>query len=542
MPENVLIDFFDGKRCAQWTLETQEKSTKIEKISKFQNPEKRFKKCPNLLEVIFSIFSCPVHPVGSKLGKIRKKKRKQFENSKVSKKVPKSVQTCFEAISLKFFVHCTLEGREVEKFQKNGKTSEFSNWPKTFSNVSILVLRGFFSNFYLPVHPGDQKFEQKLKKIEFLKVSKNVLKSFQTSSEHVLRYFSGKNFCPVHPGWSKLAKNTKKWKNFETFKILQKRSQKHCLIMCCMIISTEKNSAQCTLETRKSSTEIEKNSNFQKCPKTFPRLSKHVLMWFFRDFLFSAPWRVEKSKNFKKMEKKLNFQNPEKRFQKCPNLFWGDFFRIFLDQCTLEIKNSKKESKKFEFLKVSKNVLKSFQTNFELVLRYFSEKKFAQCTLEGRSMEKHQKNGKTFIFFSKCPKTFPEKVKHILNMLRGSFFGKKIWPVHPRWSKLGKIRKKNRKKLKFQKCPKTFLKVSKQVPNLFWGIFREKIFAQCTLEGRKLEKFKKNGKTFIFLQKAQISSQKGSNAFWTCFEVVFSVNSKKKSTKNWNFKSVQKRS
>ena len=143
------------------------------------------------------------------------KNRKQFESSKVSKKVPKSVQTCFEVISLKLFVHCILEGREVEKFQKNGKTSEFSNWPKTFSNVSILVLRGFFSNFYSPVHPGDQKFEQKLKKIEFLKVSKNVLKSFQTSSELVLRYFSGKNFCPVHAGGSKLGKISKKWKNFQ---------------------------------------------------------------------------------------------------------------------------------------------------------------------------------------------------------------------------------------------------------------------------------------------------------------------------------------
>ena len=213
-----------------------------------------------------------------------KKNRKQFEISKVSKKVPKSVQTCFEVISLKFFVHCTLEGREVEKFQKNGKTSEFSNWPKTFSNVSILVLRGFFSNFYLPVHTGDQKFEQKLKKIEVLKVSKNVLKSFQTSSELVLRSFSGKNFCPVHPVWSKLAKNTKKWKNFETFKILQKRSQKHCLIMCCMIISTE---------------------------KTLP----------------SAPWTLEKVPQ--KSKRIQFFKNVQKRFQDCPNMFWCDFFEIF---------------------------------------------------------------------------------------------------------------------------------------------------------------------------------------------------------------------
>ena len=106
---------------------------------------------------------------------------------------------------------------------------------------------------------------------------------------------------------------------------------------------------------------------------------------------------------------------------------------------------------------MSKNVLKSFQTSFELVLRYFSEKNFAQCTLEGRNMEKHQKNGKTFIYFSKCPKMFAEKLKQVLIMLRGSFSGKKIWPVHPRWSKLGKFRKKNRKKFEISK-------VSKNVP------------------------------------------------------------------------------
>ena len=172
-----------------------------------------------------------------------------------------------------FFVHCTLEGREVEKFQKNGMTSDISNWPKTFSNVSILVLRGFFSNFYLPVHPGDQKFEQKLKKIEFLKVSKNVLKSFQTSSELVLRYFSGKNFCPVHAGGSKLGKISKKWKNFHFS---------------------------------------------SKSPNKFPKRFKRVLNMLRGSFLVkkltSAPWRVETWKNSKKKSTKIwNFKSVQKR-------------------------------------------------------------------------------------------------------------------------------------------------------------------------------------------------------------------------------------
>ena len=107
--------------------------------------------------------------------------------------------------------------------------------------------------------------------------------------------------------------------------------QKHCLSMFCLIISTENFSAQCTLETEKSSTETEKNSNFQNCSKTFPRLAKHVLVWFFQNFLSSAPWRVEKSKNFKEMQKLPKIQDTQTRFQKYPNKFWT-CFEVFLEK------------------------------------------------------------------------------------------------------------------------------------------------------------------------------------------------------------------
>ena len=198
--------------------------------------------------------------------------------------------------------------------------------------------------------------------------------------------------------------------------------------MFCLIFSTEKLSAQCTLETQKSSIEMEKNSNFQKCPKTFPRLSKHVLMCFFRDFLASAPWGVETSKNFKEMQKLLKIQDTQTRFQKCPNKFW---------------------------------------TCFEV----FSRTKSAQCTLEGRNLEELKKNWKTLFFYSKWPKSFPKVFKHIFNMLRGSFFGEKNWPVHPGGSKLGTIRKKIENNLKFQKCPKSLLRVSKHVLRWFYRNF-----------------------------------------------------------------------
>ena len=476
-------------------VETRKKYKKVEKLRNFQNSPKTF---PNTLfdHVLHDYFDgkklWPVHPRDSK--KFHRN-RKEFKFSKLSKNVSKIVQTCFDVIFSRFFGQCTLEGRDVEKFQRNAKTSQNSRYPNTFPKVFKQVLDlfwGFFSKKTAQCTLKGRNLEQ------FGKKSKTIwnFKSVQKRSLECPNMFWGdfiEIFCSVHPGGSrsrKISKNGKKIK-------------------------------------------------FSKSRKTFPKVSKFVLRWF---------------------------------------------FRIFLDQCTLEIKNSKKESKKFEFLKLSKNVLKSFQTSFELVLRYFSEKNFAQCTLEGRNMKKHQKNGKTFICFSKCPKTFPEKVKHILNMLRGSFFGKNFCPVHPGWSKLAKNTKqwknfetfkivqkrtqkhclimfcmiistekklcpvhpgdwkkfhRNRKELKFSKMsknvskivqtcfdvifsrffgqctlegrevekfqrnaktsqnsryPHTFPKVSKQVLNLFWGFFSKKS-AQCTLEGRNLEKLKKNWKT-----------------------------------------------
>ena len=75
-------------------------------------------------------------------------------------------------------------------------------------------------------------------------------------------------------------------------------------------------------------------------------------MWFFRDFLASAPWRVEKSKNFEEMQKIPKIQDTQTRFQKYPNKFW---------------------------------------TCFEV----FSRKKSAQFTLEGRNLEQFEKKSKT---------------------------------------------------------------------------------------------------------------------------------------------------
>ena len=69
----------------------------------------------------------------------------------------------------------------------------------------------------------------------------------------------------------------------------------------------------------------QKFSKFQKCPKSFPKVSKRVLNLFwgklFEIFLPSFPWKVESSKIFKKIKNFENLKNAQNRSQKYPNVF-----------------------------------------------------------------------------------------------------------------------------------------------------------------------------------------------------------------------------
>ena len=78
---------------APWRLK---KNPKIEKTSNCQNPQKPYPKRPNLLEVVSWIFlaQCNQEIATCK----NSKKRKNFETSKVSKNVLKSVQTSLELV------------------------------------------------------------------------------------------------------------------------------------------------------------------------------------------------------------------------------------------------------------------------------------------------------------------------------------------------------------------------------------------------------------------------------------------------------------
>ena len=120
-------------------------------------------------------------------------------------------------------------------------------------------------------------------------------------------------------------------------------------------------------------------SKFQKCPKSFPKVSKRVLNVFwgklFENFLPSFPRRFEFWKNFKKNQKKNSkFQKRPKLFPKVSkrvmNVFWGKFFEKFFCPVFGGRSSFRKFSKKnvFKIPKMPKSVPKSIQTCFEQVL------------------------------------------------------------------------------------------------------------------------------------------------------------------------------
>ena len=179
---------------APWVVETRKKHKKVEKLRNFQNSPRTFPKTL-FKHVLFEYFDgknlCPVHPGDSK--KFHRN-GKEFNFSKMSKNVSKIVQTCFDVIFSKFFGQCTLEGRDVEKFQKNAKTSQNSRYPNTFPKVSKQVLNlfwGFFSKKSAQCTLEGRNLK-KLKKnwktlVFFFKMTKIFPKSVQTRFQQAPR-------------------------------------------------------------------------------------------------------------------------------------------------------------------------------------------------------------------------------------------------------------------------------------------------------------------------------------------------------------------
>ena len=177
-------------------------------------------------------------------------------------------------------------------------------------------------------------------------------------------------------------------------------------------------------------------------------MSKRVLNMFWVNFfekfyLPCVPWRVESSKIFKKIKNFSKLQKCPKSFPKVSkrvlNMFWGDFSeKVFL----LTVPWRVELSKIFKNPKKPKIVPKNVQTCFEYVLgRFFRKSFFAQCSLEGRVVEKFQKNQK-FSKIQKCPKSLSKVSKRVLNMFWVNFFEKVYLPCVPWRVESSKIFKK----------------------------------------------------------------------------------------------------
>ena len=345
--------------------------------------------------------------------------------------VPQRIQTCFDCNLGQFFrkisAQFSMEGRVFEKFQKNQKICKIPKMPKivpkSIQTCFEHALGQNFQIFFASVPwrlETSKNFKKNQKSSKVPKMPKIVPKSIQTCFELVLGQIFRNFFLPSVP-----------WR-VEFSKIFKK-----------------------------------KISNFQKCPKVFPNVSKRVLNMFlgkfFEKFLPSFPWNIESPKIF---EKKMisKFQKAQKCSQKYPNVFYGDFFE--------------------------KNLCPVFHggSSFRKFSIFFLSK------------------------FQKRPKSFPKESKRVLIVIWDNFF-EKFLPSFPWKVESSKIFKKIKKSFKFPKMPKIVPKSIQMCFERVLGQTFRKISAQFSMEGRVFEKFQKKSKILQNSKKAQNRSQKYPNVF-----------------------------
>ena len=116
---------------------------------------------------------------------------------------------------------------------------------------------------------------------------------FWTCFEHVLGYFFRKFFLP---SVDQSSKHFQKIKSFQNSKNAQNRSQIVVFWTCFEVIFFE--NSFCPVfhggsSLRNVFKKIKKFSKFQKCPKSFPKLSKRVLNMFWGNFFENAQCSME---------------------------------------------------------------------------------------------------------------------------------------------------------------------------------------------------------------------------------------------------------
>ena len=172
---------------------------------------------------------------------------------------------------------------------------------------------------------------------------------------------------------------------------------------------------------------------------------------------------------------------------------------------------------KFSFSKFQK-CPKSFPNVSKRVLNVFwgqiFEKKLCPEFHGGSNLRKFSKKSKKISKNPKMPKIVPKSIQTCFELVLGQIFRKIFLPSVPWRFESSKTFLKIKKFSKFQKCPKSFPKVSKRVLNMFWGKFFEKNFAQFSMECRVFENFQK--KYFEIPKRPKIVPK----SIQTCFECV----------------------
>ena len=164
-------------------------------------------------------------------------------------------------------------------------------------------------------------------------------------------------------------------------------------------------------------------------PKSVPKsIQTCFRVIFSKKFLPSFPWKVESSKIFKKIKKVSNFLKCTKSFPKVSkrvlSMFWGKLFEKTLPSVPWRVEFSKIFKKNiFKIPKMPKIVAKSIQTCFERVLGQTFRKIFAQFSMEGRVFETFQRNQK-ICKISKMPKIVPKSIQTCFERVLGQTFRK----------------------------------------------------------------------------------------------------------------------
>ena len=303
-----------------------------------------------------------------------------------------------------------MECRVFENFRKK-IFSKFQKCPKVFPKVSKRVLNMFWGKFFekfLPSFPWNVESSEIFEK-KYFQNSKNAQKCSQKYPNVFYGDFFEKNLCPVFHGGSS-------FRNFPKiffFKIPKMPKIVPKSIQTCFELALGQIFRKffCPVFHGVSSLRIfskksKKVSNFLKCPKSFPKVSKRVLNVFwgkvFENFLPSFPWKVESSKIFKKNQK----------------------------NCKIP--------------KMPKIVPKSIQTCFELALGQIFRKFFCPVFHGGSRLRKTSKKIRKVSKCQKCPKLLPKVSKRVLHMFWENFL-KKFMPSVPWRVESSKIFKKSKK-------------------------------------------------------------------------------------------------